>query len=59
MLYRLTPTAKTLNVAPTAARRESVVAMTVSCWGQLMAVCTSEKRLMVWECEQWRIRGER
>ena len=38
---------------------ESVVAMTVSCRGQLLAVCTSEKRLVVWESEEWRVIGER
>jgi WD40 repeat protein len=53
------PTVKTLNIAPTTAQGESVVAMTVSCQGQLLAVCTSEKRLVVWECQQWRVRGER
>lgn len=38
---------------------ESVVAMTVSCRGQLLAACTSEKRLVVWESDKWRVIGER
>ena len=58
-MYRSAPTVKTLNIAPTTAQGESVVAMTVSCQGQLLAVCTSEKRLVVWECQHWRVRGER
>ena len=38
---------------------ETVVAMTVSCEGHLLSVCTSEKRLVVWECDTWTVRGER
>ena len=49
----------TLSAAPTPASDESVVAMTVGCQGKLLAACTSEKRLVVWECGEWRVRGER
>ena len=51
----------TLNAAQTpAVGGESVVAMTASRQGQLLAVVTSEKRLVVWEeSGEWRVRGER
>ena len=44
---------------PTKSSGVSVVAMTVSRCGQLLAVYTSDKRLVVWECALWRVRGER
>ena len=48
-----------LNAASTPVSGECVVAMGTGCRGQLLAVCTSEKRLVVWECEEWRVKGER
>ena len=51
----------TLTAAQTpAVGGESVVAMTACRQGKLLAVVTSEKRLVVWEeCGEWRVRGER
>ena len=52
----------TLNVAPATVGSESVVAMTTSRRGQLLAAVTSEKRLVVWEqeeCGEWRVKRER
>lgn len=47
------------NWSTTPSTTTAVVAMTVSCEGRLLAVCTSEKHLVMWESDQWRVRGER
>lgn len=48
-----------LKVSSGTVAGETVVAMSVSLHGDLLAVCTSEKRLVVWECAGWTVRGER